>query len=74
MGKIVYPPCRTAVAPPSDWTPTLAERSARLPEGPRGGMGAGARPRLYRNSLLSFHGSSLCQQRQGRRRHPGGPS
>ena len=31
-GKIVYPPCRTAVAPPSDWTPKLAERSARLPE------------------------------------------
>ncbi|CAG9462264.1 unnamed protein product [Pedinophyceae sp. YPF-701] len=30
-GKIVYPPCHTGVFVPSDWDPTLAERSAQLP-------------------------------------------
>ena len=30
-GKILYPPCRTGVFPPSDWSPRLAERSAEKP-------------------------------------------
>jgi len=30
-GKILYPPCRTGVFPPSDWSPHLAERSGEKP-------------------------------------------
>jgi len=30
-GKILYPPCRTGVFPPSDWSPRLAERSGEKP-------------------------------------------
>eukprot|EP00798_Chlamydomonas_sp_ICE-L_P030392 gene30392-35400_t len=31
-GKVLYKPCRTGVYTPSDWDPSLAERSSELPD------------------------------------------
>lgn len=31
-GQILYPQCKRGVLPPSDWDPSLARRSAQLPE------------------------------------------
>ena len=63
-GKIIYPQCRKAVWTPSDWDPSLAERSSELPAARLVleyiyGYG-GARARATRAPLAGSQGGGGC--------------